>query len=111
MTAPEVMSGVYLLGHGGPEMLAWREDIPVPQPGPGEVLVKVAAAGVNNTDINTRIGWYAPEVTAATDGVDQEVEAGGWGGALPFPLIQGGDLCGHIVARGPGQSVFPWARA
>ncbi|CUH79288.1 Crotonyl-CoA reductase [Tritonibacter multivorans] len=107
MTLPEVMSGVYLLGHGGPEMLAWREDIPVPQPGPGEVLVKVAAAGVNNTDINTRIGWYAPEITSATDGVDQEVETGGWGGALPFPLIQGGDLCGHIVARGPGAARLP----
>ncbi|MDA7966467.1 zinc-binding dehydrogenase [Ruegeria sp.] len=101
MTTPEYMSGVYLTGHGGPEALEWRDDIPVPTPGPGQVLVRVAAAGVNNTDINTRVGWYAPEVTGATDAVDQDVEAGGWGGALQFPRIQGGDLCGYVEVAGP----------
>jgi len=78
----------------------WRYDIPVPVPGPGEVLVKVAAAGVKNIDINTRIGWYASEVTIATEDTDGKVEAGGWGGAVAFPRIQGGDLCGHLVALG-----------
>lgn len=106
MTLPDKMSGVYLIGHGGPEMLEWREDIPVPRPGPGEILVRVKAAGVNNTDINTRIGWYAPEVTSATQDVDQDVDAGGWGGALGFPRIQGGDLCGEIVALGNGVERF-----
>ncbi len=106
MTFPTTMKGVYLTGHGGPEVLEWREDIPVPVPGAGEVLVKVLAAGVNNTDINTRIGWYAKEVTGATDAVDEGVEAGGWGGALQFPLIQGGDLCGEVVALGEGVSRF-----
>ncbi|MEX0350895.1 MAG: alcohol dehydrogenase family protein [Paracoccaceae bacterium] len=111
MSRPATMSGVYLTRHGGPEALEWRDDIPVPVPGPGQVLVRVAAAGVNNTDINTRIGWYASEVTTATDAVDQQVEAGGWGGALGFPRIQGGDLCGIIEAVGsdagfePGQRV------
>ena len=62
---PDVMSGVYLMRHGGPDALEWREDIPVPVPRPGEVLVKVLAAGVNNTDINTRVGWYSPEVHKA----------------------------------------------
>ncbi|SLN53023.1 Crotonyl-CoA reductase [Roseovarius albus] len=106
MTLPTTMSGVYLTGHGGPEVLEWREDIPVPQPDAGEVLVKVLAAGVNNTDINTRIGWYAKEVTGATDSVDEEVESGGWGGALQFPRIQGGDLCGEVVALGADASAF-----
>ncbi len=101
MGVPSVMQGVCLTRHGGPEALEWREDIPVPQPGPGQVLVRVAAAGVNNTDINTRVGWYAPDVTGATDAVDQDVDAGGWGGALQFPRIQGGDLCGIIEAAGP----------
>ncbi|SLN61018.1 Crotonyl-CoA reductase [Falsiruegeria litorea R37] len=111
MTIPDTMQGVYLTGHGGPEMLDWREDIPVPTPGPGQVLVRVAAAGVNNTDINTRVGWYSSDVTGATSDVDQDVDAGGWGGALAFPRIQGGDLCGHVVAVGsdtgfePGQRV------
>ena len=100
MRLPETMSGVLLTRHGGPEALAWSDTIPVPHPGPGQVLVRVAAAGVNNTDINTRIGWYAPDVTGATDEVDQDVDAGGWGGALHFPRIQGGDLCGYVVAMG-----------
>ena len=44
MTAlPRSLSGVQLVGHGGPEMLIWRDDIPVPRPGPGEVLVRVHA--------------------------------------------------------------------
>ena len=105
MTVPVTMSGVQLVGHGGPECLVWNDAVPVPVPGPGQALVRVAAAGVNNTDINTRIGWYAPEVTEATDAVDQDVEAGGWGGALQFPRIQGGDLCGYVVAKGDGVEI------
>lgn len=100
MNQPTNMKGVYLTQHGGPKALVWREDIPVPAPGPGQVLVQVLAAGVNNTDINTRIGWYSSDVTGATDDVDQDVDAGGHAGALHFPRIQGGDLCGRIVAVG-----------
>ncbi|MEO1138304.1 MAG: zinc-binding dehydrogenase [Pseudomonadota bacterium] len=100
MNLPTTMSGVYLNRHGGPEALEWREDIPVPSPAPGEVLVRVLAAGVNNTDINTREGWYASEVTGATGELQDGVAAGGWSGALNFPLIQGGDLCGEVVALG-----------
>lgn len=106
MSLPDHMTGVQLTGHGGPETLVWREDLPVPRPGPGQVLVRVLAAGVNNTDINTRIGWYSSDVTGATDAVDQEVEAGGWAGALAFPRIQGGDLCGEVVACGGDVDEF-----
>jgi NADPH:quinone reductase-like Zn-dependent oxidoreductase len=91
---PALMSGVQLVGHGGPEMLVWRSDLAVPRPGPGEVLVKVLAAGVNMTDINTRLGWYG-------QGEGQEA---GWAGAMAFPRIQGGDLCGRVVALGEGVS-------
>ena len=105
---PEYMNGGYLTRHGGPEALDWREDIPVPSPGEGQVLVKVLAAGVNNTDINTRIGWYSSDVVGATEDVDDstEVEEGGWGGALDFPRIQGGDICGEVVSRGKNASKF-----
>jgi NADPH:quinone reductase-like Zn-dependent oxidoreductase len=46
------------------------------------VLIKVLAAGVNNTEINTRLGWYA---------------GGGWHIPTPFPFIQGTDCCGIVT--------------
>ena len=52
------MTAVLLNGHGGVEQLEFRNDVPVPTPGAGEVLIRVGAAGVNNTDINTRTAWY-----------------------------------------------------
>ena len=55
---PPLMKAVYLTGHGGIEVLQYREDVALPQITANEVLIRVAAAGVNNTDINTRIGWY-----------------------------------------------------
>ena len=67
MPIPEVMKGVQLTGHGGPEKLFWNEAIPTPRPGQDEVLIKVLAAGVNNTDVNTRIGWYSKEINGSTD--------------------------------------------
>lgn len=51
---PKTMKGVQMIGHGAPEMLQYRNDIPVPEPTSNEVLIRIAAAGVNNTDINTR---------------------------------------------------------
>ena len=56
---PATMRGVWLIGHGDMDKLDIREDIPVPVPGPHDVLVRVSAAGINNTDINTRIAWYS----------------------------------------------------
>ena len=102
MNIPEVMSGIQLTRHGGPQTLIWNDQIPVRKPESDEVVVRVKAAGVNNTDINTRIGWYSRDVTKSTQDVDPDaqIEDGGWAGALPFPLIQGGDLCGDIVAIG-----------
>jgi alcohol dehydrogenase len=104
MVIPGRMKGVQLTGHGGPECLMWNDAIPTPTPGPGEALVRVLAAGVNNTDINTRIGWYSNAIRVGTLEVDRDVPvvAGGWSGAVRFPLIQGGDLCGEVVALGEG---------
>lgn len=106
---PEKMKGVYLTGFGGYDKLEYREDIPVPTPKAGEVLVKIGAAAVNNTDINTRIGWYSKHVKTATGvggtaGYGSDVkEDGSWlGRPLEFPRIQGADGCGKIVAVGEG---------
>jgi NADPH:quinone reductase-like Zn-dependent oxidoreductase len=105
MTLPDTMAAVLLTGHGGHEMLEYRTDVPVPRPGPSEVLVRVRACGLNNTDINTRTGWYSSSVRdgVTTDGASGgfgAVESGGWGAPLPFPLIQGADVCGYAVATG-----------
>ena len=109
ISVPETMHAVVLTGHGGFDRLEYRDDVPVPVPAEGQVLVKVAAAGINNTDINTRIGWYSKKVTGATDtggsgGYDSDVgDDGSWSGApLVFPRIQGADACGRIVAVGIG---------
>lgn len=101
------MKAVLLHGHGGFEQLEYREDVPEPTPAPGEVLIRVAAAGVNNTDINTRIGWYSKSVTGATASSGAEALArasdSGWTGEpVRFPRIQGADACGRIVAAGAG---------
>ena len=57
MTIPDRMQAMVLTGHGGMEKLQWHEDWPVPHPGPGQVLIRVNACGLNNTDVNTRLGW------------------------------------------------------
>src|SRR5215475_9902318 len=107
---PKSMKAVLLTGYGGFEKLEYREDVPVPQPGAGEVLIRVAAAGINNTDINTRIGWYSKSVSGGTTseggktGLSEAkaADAGWTGQARVFPLIQGADVCGHIAAVGSG---------
>lgn len=104
---PERMVAVYLTGHGGLEKLDYRDDIEVPVPAADEVLIKVGAAGVNNTDINTRIGWYSKKVDSDTNSggasgfAEVDNEDASWSGVpLGFPRIQGADCCGVIVAVG-----------
>jgi NADPH:quinone reductase-like Zn-dependent oxidoreductase len=101
--AQGTMMAVVTTGTGGYDRLHYRQ-VPIPVPGPGQVLLSVLAAGVNNTDINTRLGWYAGSVTDGTDatGIDPDRRDGGWNGTTPFPLIQGADCCGRVVSVGPG---------
>lgn len=101
------MDAVLLLGHGGPEKLEFRSDVPTPSPAADEVLISIGAAGVNNTDINTRIGWYSKSVTegtsnGTTDGFGEAADGdGSWTGTgLDFPRIQGADAAGTVVALG-----------
>ncbi|MDX1818184.1 MAG: alcohol dehydrogenase family protein [Marinobacter sp.] len=104
-----VMKAVVTVGNGGYDKLHYC-DVPVPEPGPGEVLLRVLAAGVNNTEINTRIGWYSSSVEGGTEQLSQssdasDIEDGGWNETTPFPLIQGTDCCGEVVAMGDGVDV------
>src|ERR1700726_3813965 len=80
MTVPSRMTAVGIRTPGGPEVLV-PEERPVPSPGTGEVLVKVAAAGVNRPDVMQRMGLYPPP-PGATD-------------------IPGLEIAGDVVARGP----------
>jgi NADPH2:quinone reductase len=80
---PDRMRAVVAEGGGGPDVLRIVTR-PVPQPGPGEVLVKVAAAGVNRPDVLQRQGSYPPPPGA--------------------PDIMGLEIAGEVVAAGPGAS-------
>lgn len=114
------MTAVVTIGNGDHDMLEVR-DVPVPEPARGEVRIRVLAAGVNNTEINTRLGWYSSSITDSTDAAAAHAIAssdgaghedgghgdsaapadGGWSAPTPFPLIQGTDCCGIVDAAGP----------
>jgi len=99
---PRLMKAIVTTGNGGYEKLVYK-DVPVPEIQQGEVLVKVLAAGVNNTEINTRLGWYSSSVTESTNETADEGDAlqssdGGWNKETPFPFIQGTDCCGQVVS-------------
>ncbi|WP_445505298.1 NAD(P)H-quinone oxidoreductase [Microvirga sp. G4-2] len=81
MTIPETMRQVRFQGAGGPEVI-YVETAPVPQPGSGQVLIEVAAAGVNRPDCLQRAGGYPPP-PGATD-------------------VPGLEVSGRIVAVGDG---------
>lgn len=78
---PETMTAIGISAPGGPEVLQ-PETRPVPKPGPGELLVKVAAAGVNRPDVIQRQGSYPPPKGASD--------------------IPGLEIAGTVVAAGPG---------
>lgn len=107
---PATMRAMMLTGYGGLDKLEYREDVPTPKTKPGEVLIKVGACGLNNTDVNTRAGWYSKSVTVGTtaeggregfSGVGGETATWTEGG-LTFPHVQGADAVGRIVGVGPG---------
>jgi len=90
---PTTMKGILLTGHGGLDKLELQHNIPTPTPKEHEVLIRVFAAGVNNTDINTRVSWYSKSSNSSDD-------ASWSGNPLVFPRIQGADVCGEIVKVG-----------
>ncbi|WP_457552348.1 alcohol dehydrogenase family protein [Desulfobacula sp.] len=104
------MKAVVTTGNGGYEKLDYR-NVPIPKLVSNEVLLQVLAAGINNTEINTRLGWYSSKVTTGTEalttGEKEKQDAktqrdGGWNEETPFPFIQGTDCCGRVVAVAPG---------
>lgn len=94
---PETMKAMVLTGHGDVDKLEYREDVPTPKPGPGQVLVKVTATAKNNTDRKAREGLYPTKEKG-------DVTSFAMGGepTLTFPRIQGADIVGRVVAVGEG---------
>jgi NADPH:quinone reductase len=82
---PSRMTVIAIRAPGGPEMLV-PEERPLPQPGAGEVLVKVTAAGVNRPDVMQRQGLYPPPPGASD--------------------IPGLEIAGEVVAQGSGATRF-----
>ncbi|MDQ2077577.1 alcohol dehydrogenase family protein [Marinimicrobium sp. ABcell2] len=92
---PDTMKAVQLIGYGGLDKLIYRQDLPLPEPGAGEVLVQVSACGMNNTDVWVREGAFGDISAGIPDGRGGHI-------ALAFPRIQGTDSVGRIVAVGSG---------
>jgi len=94
---PETMKAMVLTGHGGTDKLEYQE-VPVPEPGAGQVLVQVTATAKNNTDRKAREGLYPTKKGEMTS-----FQMGGKP-TLEFPRIQGADIVGRVVAVGEGVS-------
>ncbi|BBK39461.1 NAD(P)H quinone oxidoreductase [Allostella sp. ATCC 35155] len=106
---PQTMRAVEIVRPGGPEVLV-ATSRPVPQPGAGEVLIRVAAAGINRPDVLQRKGGYAPP-PGASDLPGLEVagsvaavgtDAGRWQVGDPVcALVAGGGYAEFCVAPAP----------
>ena len=102
----KTMKAVVTASNGGFEQLQCRV-VKRPQPADKEVLIRVLAAGMNNTEINTRVGWYSDSMTQSTSAVasfqvqQKEIPIdGGWNEITPFPFVQGTDCCGEVIQLG-----------
>lgn len=97
-------------GAGGPEVITIAER-PIPTPGPGEVLIKVAAAGINRADVLQREGHYPPPEGASdipgleVSGTVEELGAGvdGWDFGAPVCALLAGGGYAEYVAVPAGQ--------
>ncbi|AGY92196.1 Zn-dependent oxidoreductase [Spiribacter curvatus] len=93
---PSTMSAVQLTRHGGLDALTYRDDVPVPWPAAGEVLIEVTACGMNNTDVWVRQGAYGSDTDPDAVSTWRRGRS-----TLTFPRIQGTDSVGRVVAVGP----------
>ncbi len=103
---PKTMTAIAIQGQGGPEVLI-KQEIPTPSPAPAQVLIKVAAAGINRPDVMQRSGTYpAPKGHSTTPGLEVSgtVAAVGEGvarfknGDAVVALVNGGGYAEYCVA-------------
>lgn len=115
MAVPVTMQAVEISEPGGPEVLKPTKR-PVPEPGAGEVLIKVAAAGVNRPDVAQRMGLY-PAPPGASDLPGLEVageiaalgsDCAGWKvGDAVCALVAGGGYAEYVAAPAPQTLPVP----
>jgi len=106
--AGETMQAIAVQAPGGPEMLVLQAR-PVPRPGPGEVLVAVAFAGVNRPDVLQRRGLYPPPPGAPDlPGLEIAGTVAAVGEGAPDPLL-GQQVCALVA--GGGYAPFCLAKA
>jgi NADPH:quinone reductase-like Zn-dependent oxidoreductase len=83
---PTTMRGAVITGHGGLEVVKVADDLPVPEPGPGQVRLRIKAAALNRLDLWVRAGWP--------------------GLKLDMPHIMCADGAGVVDALGPGVTGY-----
>jgi NADPH2:quinone reductase len=107
MNLPSRMTAIAIRAPGGPEMLV-PEERPVPTPGPGEILVKVVAAGVNRPDVRQRQGTYPPP-KGATDipGLEIAGEVAALGSDVRRWNL-GDKVCALVVGGGYAQDCLAY---
>ena len=107
---PETMIAMGIAEPGGPEMLQPTE-LPVPQPGPGQVLVRVSHAGVNRPDVIQRQGFYPPPPGASATGEPAPQSGGGLLSPMTSPIGSAGTGSSGEASIGPdGRPVTPKGR-
>ncbi|HAN70881.1 MAG TPA: NADPH:quinone oxidoreductase [Actinobacteria bacterium] len=98
------MHAITVTEPGGPEAMSWAK-VPDPTPGPGEVIVEVAAAGVNRADLLQRQGLYPPPPGASDIiGLECSGTITNVGAALPLDRI-GEKVCAILAGGGYAQKV------
>ncbi|GJE58638.1 NAD(P)H-quinone oxidoreductase [Methylobacterium trifolii] len=96
---PNTMRQIRFDGAGGPEVIA-VETVPVPQPGPGQVLIEVVAAGVNRPDVMQRGGKYPPPKGAtAVPGLEVSGRVVALGEGVSAPSL-GNEVCALTISGG-----------
>jgi NADPH:quinone reductase-like Zn-dependent oxidoreductase len=81
-------NAVVMTGYGPPEVLEWA-GVPLPEPGEGQIRIKVRAAGISPTDLALRAGYLKDSI------------------ALPPGAVLGFEAAGTVDAAGPGVSGVP----
>ncbi|MDQ0260960.1 NAD(P)H-quinone oxidoreductase [Sinomonas atrocyanea] len=99
------MKAVFITEPGGPEVLQVRE-VDAPEPGPGELLIDVVAAGINRADVQQRRGFYPPPPGASEiPGLEVSGRIAGFGPEVTRPFAVGDRVVALLAGGGYAEKV------